>query len=207
MKRARWSIPTIVVVLSGLCVMPLSCVLNCLLGGCLHAAQAQPAHPANACVTVNGQPAVVATTPATTAPAVASRTKHHCCAVKSAQHDAVAQPERHLRPSVESAATRAANITASETPTPHLGTDGWLTGRVATIADGDQAGCHCCHPEVPERFTVAPVFTVEMPLAPTTSLPVCLPVVRRPADVPPPVVVTHLPSRRETYLRCCVFRI
>ncbi len=212
-SRSRWSVLVAMVALSALCVTPLACVLNCLLGGCMHAAQAQT-RPATAYIAlpVGGAVATTPATPNTLASAPATpRSKHHCCKVR--------KQERPLQPVAETSATPTtptsfalAAKTASRPSTLRLETNGRTDGRqdlweTPALVGADDACCGCRHAETPDRFTVAPVFTVEAPLAPTTCLPVRLPVARRPTAPQPPVVVAYLPSRRETYLRCCVFRI
>ncbi|QUV83494.1 hypothetical protein J8C01_12525 [Chloracidobacterium sp. D] len=197
------------VVLSALCVTPLACVLNCLLGGCMHAAQVQ-AQPATAHIALPVGGTVATTTPATPdtltpTPAV-PRSKHHCCAVK--------KQERLPQPGVEAPATPATPASValaakaiSGQSMLRLETSRLTAGNTAALVGADDACCGCHHAETPDRFTVASLFTFEAPLAATTCLPVRLPVVRRPTASQRPVVVAYQPSRRDTYLRCCVFRI
>ncbi|WP_157850705.1 hypothetical protein [Chloracidobacterium thermophilum] len=213
MSRSRWSVLVTMVALSALCVTPLACVLNCLLGDCMHAAQAQT-QPATVHIArpVGGATAttITATTPATpdTLPATpaAPRSKHHCCAVKKQERLPQPVAEAPVTPATPASVALAAKA-ASGQSTLRLETSGLTAGNTAAIVGADDARCGCHHAETPDRFTVASLFTFEAPLAATTCLPVRLPVVRRPTAPQPPVVVAYQPSRRETYLRCCVFRI
>jgi hypothetical protein len=212
-SRSRWSVLVAMVALSALCVTPLACVLNCLLGGCMHAAQAQT-RPATAHIALPVG-AAVATTITTTTPATpdtltptpaAPRSKHHCCAVKKQERLPQPVAEAPATPATPASGALAAKV-ASGQPTLRLETSGLTAGSTAALVGADDARCGCHHAETPDRFTVASLFTFEAPLAATTCLPVRLPVVRRPTALQPPVVVAYQPSRRETYLRCCVFRI
>ena len=199
------------VVLSALCVTPLACVLNCLLGGCMHATQVQ-AQPATVHIARPVGGATATTTPDTlTATPAAPRSKHHCCAVKKQERLPQPVAEAPATPATPAPATPASVALAAKAisgqPTLRLETSGLTAGSTAALVGADDARCGCHPAETPDRFTVVPLFTFEALLAATTCLPVRLPVVRRPTASQPPVVVAYQPSRRETYLRCCVFRI
>jgi hypothetical protein len=205
-SRSRWSVLVTMVALSALCVTPLACVLNCLLGGCMHAAQAQT-QPATVHIARPVGGATATTTPDTlTATPAAPRSKHHCCAVK--QQERLPQPvaEAPATPATPASGALAAKAASGQSML-RLETSRLTAGNTAALVGADDACCGCHHAETPDRFTVASLFTFEAPLAATTCLPVRLPVVRRPTALQPPVVVAYQPSRRDTYLRCCVFRI
>ncbi len=213
-SRSRWSVLVAMVALSALCVTPLACVLNCLLGGCMHAAQAQT-RPATVHIALPVSGVVATTTPATpdtlTPTPAAPRSKHHCCTVRKQERPSQPVAEASATPTTLASFALAAK-TASGPSTLRLETNGWTDERqdlreTLALVGADDACCGCRHAETPDRFMVAPLFTFEAPLAPTTCLPVRLPVARRPTAPQPPVVVAYHPSHRETYLRCCVFRI
>ncbi len=208
-SRSRWSVLVAMVALSALCVTPLACVLNCLLGGCMHAAQAQ-IQPATAHIARPVGGAVGTAIPATpdtlTAAPVTPRSKHHCCKVRKQERPPQPVAETSATPTTPTSFALAAKA-ASGQSTLRLETSGLTAGNTAALVGADDARCGCHHAETPDRFTVAPLFAFEAPLTPTTCLPVRLPTTRRPTAPQPPVVVAYQPSRRETYLRCCVFRI
>ncbi len=212
--RSRWSVLVVMVALSALCVTPLACVLNCLLGGCMHAAQAQT-RPATAHIARPVCGAVGTAIPATpdtlTAAPTTPRSKHHCCKVRKQERPPQPAAETSATPKTPTSFALAAK-TASRPSTLRLETNGRTDGRqdlreTLALAGADDACCGCRHVETPDRFTVAPLFTFEALLVPRTYLPVRLPVARRSTAPQPPVVVAYLPSHRETYIRCCVFRI
>lgn len=206
-SRSRWSVLVRMVALSALCVTPLACVLNCLLGGCTHAVQAQTQLTTTAHVTLSIGGAATITTPATPPPLAptlaAPRSRHHCCAVKNIRR------ERLVQPAVEASAPPATptSVSLAGRSTLPLGTNGLTTGSMVATVGADDARCRCHHAATPDRFTVAPAFTFEAPLAPPPCTPVRLPIARRFSGFQPPAVVAYQPSRRETYLMCCVFRI
>ena len=207
--RSRWSVLVTMLALSAVCVTPLACVLNCLLGGCMHAAQAQT-QPATAHIALFGGGAVATAIPATPntllrTPAT-PRSKHLCCAVR--KQNRLPQPVAgaSAMPATPASGALAAKAASGQSML-RLETSRLTAGNTAALVGADDACCGCHPAETPDRFTVVPLFTFEAPLAATTCLPVRLPVVRRPTASQPPVVVAYQPSRRDTYLRCCVFRI
>ncbi|MGQ9898565.1 MAG: hypothetical protein ACUVR8_13560 [Acidobacteriota bacterium] len=91
--------------------------------------------------------------------------------------------------------------------TVHLETSEPMDRGTVDIINYDDACCGCSRAKTSDRFTVAPVFMVGAPPAPTISTPARFPIARRFTYCQPQVAAIHLPSHRETYLRCCVFRI
>ncbi len=209
--RSRWSVLVVMVALSALCVTPLACVLNCLLGVCMHAAQAQPTTAAHTALPVGG--AVATTTPATpnTLTPAPATPKHHCCTVKKQERPSQPAAEALATPATLTSVAPAAKPASGE-PVLRFETSRLTAGsqdlrETSALVGTDGERCGCTHTETSDRFTVAPVFAVEAPLASPVHAPVRLSVARLFTAPQPPVAVAYQPSRRETYLRCCVFRI
>ncbi|OYT71211.1 MAG: hypothetical protein CFK52_08795 [Chloracidobacterium sp. CP2_5A] len=173
-------------VVASLWASPLACVLTCLLGGCAQAAEARAAQPA-------GASALSKSPTAETRLATKAKLKPEpaCCASKRVK---VCQTEPAAQPTADSPSVAAdTGVRRGQSPR-------WLL-------EGGATGCGCYHPAELSRFTVSPVFALDAPLATTTLTLATRAADVRPSPTPRRAPATYVPSRRETYLRCRVFRI
>ncbi|MCS7079929.1 MAG: hypothetical protein NZ585_07750 [Chloracidobacterium sp.] len=189
-RASRWSPMMIAPVVISLWLSPLACVLTCLLGGCAQSTRSHAAHTVE--VLVSRRAALAAARPSTTS-ANRPETTARCCAATRAK---TCRPKTAGKPALLAATQTATDepvVVARQYPTAHL-------------TDWDTVGCGCCRRLTePNRFTASPFLTLTVPL-PSPAEP---PVIRTAASRLETRLrtTTYLPSYRETYLRCCVFRI
>lgn len=209
MRLSRWPAPISLLVVSSLWVTPLACVLTCLLGGCLHAAQSRAVDAAAAPESITRAPLDTQTrlvnTRQTSAPAALSTervTRHTpaCCATR-----------KPAKPADQ------ASLPGRSAKDCQLGPHQLINGDGQSASDGehptrlltgsDDAGCGCHRSSAPTRFTVTQTFTFAAPLPTVMPARLTWVATAKPCQPRPVAASVYLASRRETYLKHCVFRI